>query len=163
ALAYLAYFTALRLGPVSIVSPVIIAYGGGTVILAVVLRGEGLSAPQGLGAALATAGGGLGGGAVGGGGAAGGGRLLAGAGGGGRAGRRGGGPDGDRVLGADAAARRPDPRPWVAARRHRVAGGEQRGRAAAAGRGVAVALARVPAAARTVDGVVSGRRPRGHR
>ena len=41
--AYLAYFTALRLGPVSIVSPVIMAYGGATVVLAVLLRGEVLS------------------------------------------------------------------------------------------------------------------------
>ncbi len=54
--AYLAYFTALRLGPVSIVSPVIMAYGGATVVLAVLLRGEVLSAPQALGAAVATAG-----------------------------------------------------------------------------------------------------------
>ncbi len=37
AAAYLAYFTALRIGPVSIVSPVIMAYGGATVVLAVVL------------------------------------------------------------------------------------------------------------------------------
>lgn len=56
ALAYLAYFTALRLGPVSIVSPVIMAYGGATVVLAVILRGEVLSTQQALGAALATAG-----------------------------------------------------------------------------------------------------------
>ena len=54
--AYLAYFTALRLGPVSIVSPVIMAYGGATVVLAVLLRGEVLSLPQALGAALATLG-----------------------------------------------------------------------------------------------------------
>jgi drug/metabolite transporter (DMT)-like permease len=56
ALAYLAYFTALRLGPVSIVSPVIVAYGGATVILAVVLRGESLTSQQAIGAALATTG-----------------------------------------------------------------------------------------------------------
>ena len=56
ALAYLAYFTALRLGPVSIVSPVIMAYGGGTVILAVLLRGEVLTPQQAFGAVLATAG-----------------------------------------------------------------------------------------------------------
>ena len=56
ALAYLAYFTALRLGPVSIVSPVIVAYGGMTVILAVALRGETLTTQQAVGAALATAG-----------------------------------------------------------------------------------------------------------
>jgi drug/metabolite transporter (DMT)-like permease len=56
AFAYLAYFTALRLGPVSIVSPVIMAYGGGTVILAVLLRGEVLTPQQAIGAGLATAG-----------------------------------------------------------------------------------------------------------
>ncbi len=54
--AYLAYFTALRIGPVSIVSPVIMAYGGATVVLAVLLRGEVLTGTQALGAALATAG-----------------------------------------------------------------------------------------------------------
>jgi drug/metabolite transporter (DMT)-like permease len=56
AAAYLAYFTALRLGPVSIVSPVIVAYGGVTVILAVLLRGEVLTSQQILGAVVATAG-----------------------------------------------------------------------------------------------------------
>jgi drug/metabolite transporter (DMT)-like permease len=56
AFAYLAYFTALRLGPVSIVSPVIMAYGGATVILAVLLRGETLTPQQAIGAAIATAG-----------------------------------------------------------------------------------------------------------
>ena len=54
--AYLAYFTALRLGPVSIVSPVIMAYGGATVVLAVLLRGEVLTVAQASGAVLATAG-----------------------------------------------------------------------------------------------------------
>ncbi len=56
AAAYLAYFTALRIGPVSIVSPVIMAYGGATVILAVLVRGETLSTQQAAGAILATAG-----------------------------------------------------------------------------------------------------------
>jgi drug/metabolite transporter (DMT)-like permease len=56
AAAYLAYFTALRMGPLSIVSPVIMAYGGLTVVLAVVLRGEVLSMQQAAGAVVATAG-----------------------------------------------------------------------------------------------------------
>lgn len=43
AASYLAYFTALRIGPLSIVSPVIVAYGGATVLLAVVFRGETLT------------------------------------------------------------------------------------------------------------------------
>jgi drug/metabolite transporter (DMT)-like permease len=50
------YFTALRIGPVSIVSPVIMAYGGLTVVLAVLLRGEVLSAQQATGAAIASGG-----------------------------------------------------------------------------------------------------------
>ncbi|MEW6226152.1 MAG: DMT family transporter [Chloroflexota bacterium] len=54
--AYLAYFTALRIGPVSIVSPVIVAYGGTTVVLAVLFRGETLLPAQAAGATLATAG-----------------------------------------------------------------------------------------------------------
>ena len=40
ALAYVTFFTALRIGPVSVVSPVVSAYGGVTVLLAVLLRGE---------------------------------------------------------------------------------------------------------------------------
>ncbi len=56
ALAYLCYFTALRIGPLSVVSPVIVAYGGTTVVLAVLLRGETLLPVQALGAVLATAG-----------------------------------------------------------------------------------------------------------
>jgi drug/metabolite transporter (DMT)-like permease len=54
--AYLSFFTALRIGPLAVVSPVVAAYGGLTVVLAVVLRGESLTAIQALGAALATAG-----------------------------------------------------------------------------------------------------------
>jgi drug/metabolite transporter (DMT)-like permease len=54
--AYLSFFTALRIGPLSVVSPVVAAYGGLTVILAVVLRGETLSTVQALGAVLATGG-----------------------------------------------------------------------------------------------------------
>jgi bacterial/archaeal transporter family protein len=56
ALAYLCYFTALRIGPLSVVSPVIVAYGGTTVVLAVLLRGETLQPAQIVGAVLATAG-----------------------------------------------------------------------------------------------------------
>ena len=54
--AYLSFFTALRIGPLSVVSPVVAAYGGLTVVLAVLVRGETLSPLQALGAALATAG-----------------------------------------------------------------------------------------------------------
>jgi drug/metabolite transporter (DMT)-like permease len=46
--AYMSFFTALRIGPLSVVSPVVAAYGGLTVVAAVLL--------QALGAALATAG-----------------------------------------------------------------------------------------------------------
>jgi drug/metabolite transporter (DMT)-like permease len=55
-LGYLGAFTALRMGPVSIVSPVISAYGGLTVILAVLVRGESLGIGQAIGAAVATVG-----------------------------------------------------------------------------------------------------------
>lgn len=54
--AYLSFFTALRIGPLAVVSPVVAAYGGLTVVLAVVLRGESLTAVQAVGAALATLG-----------------------------------------------------------------------------------------------------------
>ena len=54
--AYLSFFTALRIGPVSVVSPVVAAYGGLTVVLAVLLRGETLTSVQAFGAAIATAG-----------------------------------------------------------------------------------------------------------
>ena len=54
--AYLAFFTALRIGPVSVVSPVVAAYGGLTVVLAVVIRGESLTQLQALGAAVGTVG-----------------------------------------------------------------------------------------------------------
>jgi drug/metabolite transporter (DMT)-like permease len=56
AIAYLAYFTALHLGPLSIVSPVVVAYGGLTVALAVVLRGEVLATQQVAGVLLVTGG-----------------------------------------------------------------------------------------------------------
>ena len=54
--AYLSFFTALRIGPLAVVSPVVAAYGGLTVVLSVLLRGETLTAVQGIGAALATLG-----------------------------------------------------------------------------------------------------------
>jgi drug/metabolite transporter (DMT)-like permease len=54
--AYLSFFTALRIGPLSVVSPITAAYGGLTVVLAVVLTGESLSLQQAVGAAVATAG-----------------------------------------------------------------------------------------------------------
>lgn len=56
AAVYLAYFMALHLGPLSIVSPVVVAYGGVTVALAVVIRGEILSGQQAAGVLLVTAG-----------------------------------------------------------------------------------------------------------
>jgi drug/metabolite transporter (DMT)-like permease len=54
--AYLSYFTGLRIGPIAVVSGMVSAYGGLTVVLAVLLRGETLTPLQALGAALATAG-----------------------------------------------------------------------------------------------------------
>lgn len=54
--AYLSFFTALRIGPLAVVSPVVAAYGGLTVVLSVVLRGETLTVVQAVGAAVATAG-----------------------------------------------------------------------------------------------------------
>src|SRR5688572_30494584 len=38
--AYLTYFTGLRIGPIAVVSGMVAAYGGLTVVLAVVFRGE---------------------------------------------------------------------------------------------------------------------------
>src|SRR5215212_4201203 len=38
--AYVTFFTALRIGPVSVVSPVLTPKGGVTVLLAVLIRGE---------------------------------------------------------------------------------------------------------------------------
>ena len=54
--AYLAYFTGLRIGPISLVSGMVAAYGGLTVVLAVIFRGESLTPFQALGAAIATTG-----------------------------------------------------------------------------------------------------------
>jgi drug/metabolite transporter (DMT)-like permease len=54
--AYLSYFTGLRIGPISLVSGVVAAYGGLVVVLAVVIRDETLTSVQILGALLATLG-----------------------------------------------------------------------------------------------------------
>lgn len=56
AAGYITYMTALRLGPISVVSPVAVSYGGLSVILAVVMRGESLGGLQAAGAVLATVG-----------------------------------------------------------------------------------------------------------
>jgi len=54
--AYLSYFTGLRIGPIAVVSGMVAAYGGLTVVLAVVIRGESLSTVQAFGATIATVG-----------------------------------------------------------------------------------------------------------
>ena len=54
--AYLAYFTGLRIGPIAVVSGMVAAYGGLTVVLAVLFRGESLTPVQALGATVATIG-----------------------------------------------------------------------------------------------------------
>lgn len=54
--AYLAYFTGLQYGPISVVSGVVAAFGGLTVVLSVVFRGESLTTLQAGGAAIATMG-----------------------------------------------------------------------------------------------------------
>jgi drug/metabolite transporter (DMT)-like permease len=54
--AYLSYFTGLRIGPISIVSGMVAAYGGLTVVLAVIFRGETLTSFQAVGAVVATLG-----------------------------------------------------------------------------------------------------------
>ena len=54
--AYLSYFTGLRIGPIAVVSGMVAAYGGLTVVLAVVIRGETLTPLQALGATVATLG-----------------------------------------------------------------------------------------------------------
>jgi drug/metabolite transporter (DMT)-like permease len=56
AAAYLAYFTGLRIGPIAVVSGMVAAYGGLTVVLAVIVRGESLTPLQALGAVVATVG-----------------------------------------------------------------------------------------------------------
>ena len=54
--AYLAYFTGLQIGPIAVVSGMVAAYGGLTVVLAVIVRGETLTTIQAAGAAIATIG-----------------------------------------------------------------------------------------------------------
>ena len=54
--AYLAYFTGLQFGPIAVVSGMVAAFGGLTVVLSVVIRGESLSPLQAFGAAIATVG-----------------------------------------------------------------------------------------------------------
>jgi drug/metabolite transporter (DMT)-like permease len=54
--AYYAYFTGLRIGPISVVSGVVAAYGGLTVVLSVIVRGETLTIVQAFGATIATVG-----------------------------------------------------------------------------------------------------------
>ena len=54
--AYLSYFTGLRIGPIAVVSGMVAAYGGLTVVLAVVFRGESLTLLQAGGATIATVG-----------------------------------------------------------------------------------------------------------
>ncbi len=55
-IAYVTLFAGLAIGPVSVVSPSVAAYGGLTVILSVVLLGETVAPLQWLGAALGTLG-----------------------------------------------------------------------------------------------------------
>lgn len=54
--AYLSYFTGLALGPIAVVSGMVAAYGGLSVALAVVFRGETLNLLQATGAVVATTG-----------------------------------------------------------------------------------------------------------
>ena len=54
--AYLSYFTGLQFGPIAVVSGMVAAFGGLTVVLAVVIRGETLTPLQAVGAAVATTG-----------------------------------------------------------------------------------------------------------
>lgn len=54
--AYLSYFTGLRIGPIAVVSGMVAAYGGLTVVLAVLIRGESLTMVQAGGATVATLG-----------------------------------------------------------------------------------------------------------
>ena len=55
-IAYIAYLTALRLGPLAVVSPVVSTYGGVTVLLAVLIRGEQVLPLQAVGALMAVIG-----------------------------------------------------------------------------------------------------------
>jgi drug/metabolite transporter (DMT)-like permease len=55
-IGYMSAFTALRIGPLAVVSPVMATYGALTVVLAVIFRGEQLKVTDWLGVAFATAG-----------------------------------------------------------------------------------------------------------
>jgi DME family drug/metabolite transporter len=54
--AYLSYFTGLQFGPIAVVSGMVAAFGGLTVVLSVVIRGESLTVLQAIGALVATIG-----------------------------------------------------------------------------------------------------------
>jgi drug/metabolite transporter (DMT)-like permease len=54
--AYLGYFTGLQFGPIAVVSGMVAAFGGLTVVLSVLFRGESLTLLQAAGATIATAG-----------------------------------------------------------------------------------------------------------
>ena len=54
--AYLSYFTGLQFGPIAVVSGVVAAFGGLTVVLSVLFRGESLTLLQAVGATIATVG-----------------------------------------------------------------------------------------------------------
>jgi drug/metabolite transporter (DMT)-like permease len=54
--AYLAYFTGLQVGPIAVVSGMVAAFGGLTVVLSVLFRGETLTLLQAAGATIATVG-----------------------------------------------------------------------------------------------------------
>jgi drug/metabolite transporter (DMT)-like permease len=56
AAAYLAYFTGLQIGPIAVVSGMVAAFGGLTVVLSVLFRGETLTPLQAVGATVATVG-----------------------------------------------------------------------------------------------------------
>lgn len=56
AAAYATYFAGLKIGPISVVSGTVGAYGGLTVVLSVILRGESLTATQIIGVTIATVG-----------------------------------------------------------------------------------------------------------
>ena len=54
--AYLSYFTGLQFGPIAVVSGMVAAFGGLTVVLSVLFRGESLTLLQAVGATIATVG-----------------------------------------------------------------------------------------------------------
>jgi drug/metabolite transporter (DMT)-like permease len=54
--AYLGYFTGLQFGPIAVVSGMVAAFGGLTVVLSVLFRGESLTLLQAAGATIATVG-----------------------------------------------------------------------------------------------------------